>query len=327
MNLVRACHTRKARPRLMSHLDDLLQRTSRTFGLAIPKLPEPIRSEVTIAYLLFRVADTLEDAARWSRSERLEALAALDSVLSQGDVEAASRCGEKWADAIPIQHDGYLELLREFGTVMAAWCRLGDTPRALIQSHCLRTVTAMSRFVDLGAQRGELMLRTIEELGQYCYGVAGIVGEMLTELFLYACPELSAEAAALRSRAAAFGEGLQLINILRDSLADARERRFFLPNGVSVAHLWGLAEADLKTAEEYAEALRRGGAPTGVVEFALLPIALAQATLKKMKTHGPGVQISRAEVAQIGEGVRAAVVAATGCPEGVARWACAEERA
>ncbi|MCX7700316.1 MAG: squalene/phytoene synthase family protein [Gemmataceae bacterium] len=311
----------------MNNLDHLLQRTSRTFGLAIPKLPEPIRGEVTIAYLMFRVADTLEDAARWSRSERLEALAILHAVISQGEVEAAGRYGQRWADAVPIEHDGYLELLREFGRVMSAWAELRLTSRELIRTHCLRTVSAMSRFVDLGAQRGELMLRSIEELGQYCYGVAGIVGEMLTELFIHACPELSVEASGLRSRAARFGEGLQLINILRDSLADARERRFFLPAGVSVQHLWGLAEADLQAAEEYAEALQRGGAPSGIVEFALLPIALAQATLDKMKTHGPGVKISRAEVARIGEGVRAAVAAGVGCREGMARWACAEGRA
>jgi phytoene/squalene synthetase len=47
----------------MVDLADLLQRTSRTFGLAIPRLSEPTRTEVTIAYLLFRIADTLEDAA------------------------------------------------------------------------------------------------------------------------------------------------------------------------------------------------------------------------------------------------------------------------
>ena len=39
-------------------LEDLLVKTSRTFALSIPPLPEPLRSEVTIAYLLFRIADT-----------------------------------------------------------------------------------------------------------------------------------------------------------------------------------------------------------------------------------------------------------------------------
>jgi farnesyl-diphosphate farnesyltransferase len=43
-------------------LHDLLTKTSRTFALSIPELPEPTMREVTIAYLLFRIADTFEDA-------------------------------------------------------------------------------------------------------------------------------------------------------------------------------------------------------------------------------------------------------------------------
>ena len=55
-------------------LEELLIASSRTFALAIPHLPEPTRREVTIAYLLFRVADTFEDATSWPRSSRIEAL-------------------------------------------------------------------------------------------------------------------------------------------------------------------------------------------------------------------------------------------------------------
>src|SRR4051812_37988052 len=47
-------------------IDRLLLRTSRTFALAIPELPEPLRREVGVAYLLFRIADTFEDANRWA---------------------------------------------------------------------------------------------------------------------------------------------------------------------------------------------------------------------------------------------------------------------
>ncbi len=46
-----------------SRLEELLIKTSRTFALSIPLLPEPTRREVTVAYLLFRIADTLEDGS------------------------------------------------------------------------------------------------------------------------------------------------------------------------------------------------------------------------------------------------------------------------
>ena len=63
---------RPEEPRL---LDALLEKTSRTFALSIPRLPEPTRREVTVAYLLFRIADTLEDATLWDGSRRRDELA------------------------------------------------------------------------------------------------------------------------------------------------------------------------------------------------------------------------------------------------------------
>jgi farnesyl-diphosphate farnesyltransferase len=58
----------------MADLDLLLEKTSRTFALSIPLLPEPTRREVMIAYLLFRIADTFEDSSSWPRESRIEAL-------------------------------------------------------------------------------------------------------------------------------------------------------------------------------------------------------------------------------------------------------------
>ena len=39
-------------------LHALLQKTSRTFALTIPMLPQPLRTEIGVAYLLFRIIDT-----------------------------------------------------------------------------------------------------------------------------------------------------------------------------------------------------------------------------------------------------------------------------
>ena len=43
--------------------EQLLPGVSRTFALTIPQLPEPLREVVTNAYLLCRIADTIEDDA------------------------------------------------------------------------------------------------------------------------------------------------------------------------------------------------------------------------------------------------------------------------
>src|SRR5688572_11639028 len=62
-----------------SDLGLLLERTSRTFALAIPLLPPKLARSVGAAYLLFRIADTLEDATKWDRERRLRGL---DAFLS-----------------------------------------------------------------------------------------------------------------------------------------------------------------------------------------------------------------------------------------------------
>ena len=104
-----------------------------------------------------------------------------------------------------------------------------------------------------------MQLDTIDDLRAYCYAVAGIVGEMLTELFLLGRPSLARVASELRSRAAAFGEGLQLVNILKDARPDAAEGRTFLPRLAPLAEVFALARKDLAAAAAYVELLRARG--------------------------------------------------------------------
>jgi farnesyl-diphosphate farnesyltransferase len=100
----------------------------------------------------------------------------------------------------------------------------------------------------------------------------------------------------LRERAAAFGEALQLVNILKDTATDVAEGRSFLPRSAPRSEVFALARRDLGTAREYTLALQRAGAPRGIVEFCALPAELAWATLEKVEARGPGSKVSRLEV-------------------------------
>jgi farnesyl-diphosphate farnesyltransferase len=129
--------------------------------------------------------------------------------------------------------------------------------------------------------------------------VAGIVGEMLTDLFLARPCSLKQVAAVLRTNAAAFGEGLQLVNILKDAAADARHGRVYLPAGVGRAQVFALARTDLDAADEYVLALLTAGAAQGLVAFTALPVLLARATLDRVERHGAGAKLTRHEVVQL----------------------------
>jgi farnesyl-diphosphate farnesyltransferase len=279
----------------MADLGDLLEKTSRTFALSIPVLPEPTRREVMIAYLLFRIADTFEDAAHWEPDARMRALADFNGLLREYSRENAERLSHDWVARRVAHHAGYQELMAEVPFVLDAFFALSPGAIEPIRSHVTRSADGMASIVSR-TRHGRLVLHSVRELQDYCYIVAGIVGEMLSELFLLDRPGLSGIGAFLRERAATFGEALQLVNILKDSAVDAEEGRRYLPAEVPTAEVFALARHDLGVAGEYIRALQSASAPRGLIEFTALPVQLAWAALERVEKHGPGSKVSRPEV-------------------------------
>ena len=253
----------------MADLDDLLTKTSRTFALSIPLLPEPTRRQVTLGYLLFRIADTFEDAATWPNAKRIAALEDFCRLLTGDRLhDDTTALAAAWADEVPIDHEGYQELLQETPSVLEAFFALHPEARELVRSHVTRTAEGMADYVRRTDAGGELNLKDLQDLRDYCYIVAGIVGEMLTELFVLGRPELAPVADELRVRARRCGEAQQLVNILKDSAFDATEGRSYLA-GARRAEVFALARADLDTAAEYILLLQ--GAKTGKALKAIRP--------------------------------------------------------
>jgi farnesyl-diphosphate farnesyltransferase len=288
-------------------LERLLLGSSRTFALAIPQLPRPTRDEVTLAYLLFRVADTFEDATSWPRRRRIEALATFEALLAGPGAAEPEQVAACWAAEVPCEQPGYRDLLSRLPQVLEAFFALSPAAVDLIRAHTVRTARGMAGFVARTDETGELRLRDLADLHAYCYVVAGIVGELLTELFLLGRPALAPAAGYLRQRSRAFGEGLQLVNILKDSAVDAAQGRRYLPAGVPCAEVLALARGNLRAASEYVLALQRAAAERGLVAFTALPVELARATLDRVEAAGPGAKVSRTEVYAIVQGMNRAL--------------------
>ncbi len=277
-----------------ARLDDLLLRTSRTFALSIPRLPEPTRREVTVAYLLFRIADTLEDATLWTpRRGEAELVRLADHLRADQSSELAATAAG-WVDDPPLDQPDYLDLLGQTPLVFEALHRLSPAADEIISTHTVRTTERMASFLR---RPSGATLADLDQLREYCYAVAGIVGEMLTELFLLERPMLSRCAPALRERAAPFGEALQLVNILKDSADDAVEGRRFLPETATRDEVFALARQDLRSAAEYVLVLQDAAAPRGLIEFTALPVLLARRALDRVERRGPGAKLRRDEVA------------------------------
>ena len=194
--------------------------------------------------------------------------------------------------------------------VALAHARPAPVRTALVRN-VLRTSEGMRAFLARADGEGRLALETVEDLQRYCYVVAGIVGELLTELFVIDDPRLEALAARLSALAPRFGEGLQLVNILKDEAADVGDGRRYMPGSASPASVHALARRGLAQAGEYISLLETAGANRGILAFVGIPWRLAHAALEAIERRGAGAKITREAVAGIVAGVLASLDAGT----------------
>lgn len=283
----------------MTSLEDLLHRTSRSFALSIPVAPERERRAMTVGYLLFRIADTFEDCTHAPVSERVAGLQAFAAALAQPGCTHARASLRERATALPERDPHYRALMASCDAVLDGLCALPTAVSTIVARHSARTARGCIGWIRRTDTDGVFRLRSLKELRAYCYTVAGIPGEMLCELFLHDRPELAHVSAALRRRATAFGEAMQLVNILKDAAMDSEEDRVFLPAHVCLDDVFALAKQDLAVAHEYVELLRQPGVDPGVVGFHAITAGLATAALKVTRTQGSGAKMTRRSVANV----------------------------
>ncbi|MDI3260237.1 MAG: phytoene/squalene synthase family protein [Sinobacteraceae bacterium] len=297
----------------------ILPQVSRTFALTIPQLPAGLREAVANAYLLCRAADTVEDEPHLSAADKRRYEEALIDVVT-GRADAAAFAAELAprlsAQTLPAER----ELIARLGLVIEVTRSLNGAQRAAIE-RCLAVMgRGMHRFQQNAGLQG---LPDQRALDRYCYYVAGVVGEMLTELFCDHLPALAVRRKALLRLAVSFGQGLQMTNILKDQWEDRARGACWLPREVFARHglelgalqpgqhspayraaldeLIGVAHAHLRRALEYT--LMIPPRQAGIRRFCLWAIGLAVLTLRNLHRRpqfasGAEVKVSRAAVAR-----------------------------
>ena len=105
---------------------------------------------------------------------------------------------------------------------------------------CVRIMgKGMAEFQDRDLRHG---LATLDEMSDYCYYVAGVVGEMLTRLFCHYSPEIAAHRETMMRLAVSFGQGLQMTNILKDLWDDHSREVCWLPRDIFESHGFDLSD-------------------------------------------------------------------------------------
>lgn len=270
----------------------LLRSVSRSFYLSVRVLPRKLRAPVGLAYLLARASDTIADSADLPAPEREQHLAAFLAMIRTGARDRLAEVRER----VRSPHAGENELIAQLDRCLAALESLPDFDRAEIRV----VLGEIIRGQTLDVQRPAL--HTPEELEEYCYLVAGCVGEFWTRLCLHHLPEYSSlppERLLLLARD--FGKALQLVNILRDLPADLRAGRRYLPSETidrACFDYWHTrAVTLLEAGREYIRSLR----PARARIACYLPWELARRTLALLAAHFPletphRVKVPRREV-------------------------------
>jgi farnesyl-diphosphate farnesyltransferase len=225
-------------------LDAVLPGVSRSFALSLRVVPGSLRLGLGTAYLLARAADTVADTRALPASARRRHVALLRAALGEGETATlGDLAGGVAADHAPAER----RLLERLPEVLAAYRALpaGDRHRCrrvlLVLTEAM--LDALERFPTDGAA-GLSALETREDLDRYTYMNAGCVGEFWTEMVVAHRPRCAGwDLPLMRARGRRYGQGLQLVNVLRDLPRDLRIGRCYLPRA-ELATL-GLAPGDL----------------------------------------------------------------------------------
>ena len=277
---------------------ELLPLVSRTFALSIGRLSGRLAADIAFAYLVCRLLDTVEDDSTLPAAERSRMLQRL--ALTVGRDLGRERTLRRIAALLPriTAKPAERELLAEAPALFARFDLMPPEVAAPIRRSAAEMAAGMARSVTDGISD---RIVTRADLATYCHYVAGTVGALLTDIFV-----AHGRARAERSRqklhadAPAFGRGLQLVNIIKDSGRDYADGRCFLPRemfdaaGLSreeffaapgrdrerrriIGELVAQASRDLDAAVRYTKTLPRRMWRARL--FCLLPIVLARSTL------------------------------------------------
>jgi farnesyl-diphosphate farnesyltransferase len=230
----------------------MLPKVSRTFAICIRLLPQDLEHSVLVAYLLCRVADTVEDTRLLPSTEKGGLLSHFSDCVGDERLDASLL-----RSAFHTPGSDEEILAREADAVLREYRRLSPDHQAAIRPFVREMCAGMAEFTSRQrtAPAGAVALDTVEDLERYCYYVAGTVGHLLTELFQLHSRSLSIDRyRRLKDLATSFGLGLQLTNIIKDVADDQSRGWTFVPR--QLCQLVGIRPEQLQDAEHRAQAGR-----------------------------------------------------------------------
>ncbi len=255
---------------------EMLRQTSRTFYLSIDRLPPRIREAVMSSYLSLRAIDEIEDHERLDKRAKV-------SLLCDISHELQSRSSHP-PRPLSTVFKAYRDELPEVTNRLDEWA---DLAPATIASCICDATAAMARRMAYWVGN-DWRIGTKRDLDRYTFSVAGAVGVLLSDLWVWydGTPSRASDAIG-------YGRGLQAVNILRNRAEDLERGVNFFPDGWTENDFRSYARRNLSRGNVYVKSFPSGPAR----EFCQTPQDLAYATLDALERGEP--KLSRSVVLEL----------------------------
>lgn len=254
----------------------MLKETSRTFFIPISFLEPALKKTVGSAYLCMRAIDEIEDHPELPDDVKIRLLDETSKMLQ-----------------VPFDRDAYEAMLKPYEHILPeVSLRLADWISVCppeITEKVLESTSEMAAGMAKWVER-KFVIQTREDLDDYTYYVAGLVGTMLSDLWKW-----HDNTDTDRELAIGFGRGLQAVNMLRNLDEDRERGVSFVPEGWTRDDMFNYANENLAQADLYVKSISN----KRILMFCKVPLALAHSTLKALKSGRE--KMSRNEVEGIVE--------------------------
>lgn len=273
---------------------EILRDVSRSFYLTLRALPAGMREATSVGYLLARASDTIADCGG-PRLERQALLEDFRTLIVGGEIPGF------FGQAAQVSHEtgvkpGEAVLMGRLEDVFLWWQSLPPREREAVRDVVSTIVSGQLWDLERFPEGQVVTLDWAEEVEEYCYRVAGSVGEFWTEVGFGNDENFANKSQDdMKSLGRNYGKGLQLINILRDEAEDRKRGRCYLPGEREkwLARARGFLEDGLT----YSRAVRGRRARMATV----LPALIGLKTIALLEEASPeeraaGVKVGRSVV-------------------------------
>ena len=211
------------------YCEKVLPRVSRTFALNIKVLTGDHYRAVLLGYLGCRIIDTIEDSPSLKPPLKVQFLRQFPEMIK----------GDRWEKQLKIWvnqlfkenligQPSDIELVKHTSHVLSCFKKLSPSYQHAGEKMFTNMSHGMAEYIE-SSSSGHMALKDLDDLKQYCYYVAGVVGEFLYESFELTYKIADSKKKILKDHCIDFGLGLQMTNIAKDILKDHQRGERFLP--------------------------------------------------------------------------------------------------